>query len=81
MEKGNEEISKKAVSKDYGKQLYREIRIEYALSKMLGLDPEVQIMLDAGYKLNNIFIPGYKDIGIDGQAVFILRKIEKEKEA
>ena len=78
MEKGNEEILKKAVAKDYGKLTYQEMRIEYSLRKLLELDPEISILLDAGYKLNNILIPGYKDIGIDGQAVFILRII-KEK--
>ena len=78
MEKGNEEILKKAVSKDYARQIYKEIRIEYILARLLDQDLAVQAMLDEGYKLNNIIIPGYKDIGLRGQAIFILRKVPKK---
>ena len=77
MESRHEEVSKKAVAKDYGRQIHKEVRIEYFLNKLLELDHAAQAMIEEGYRLNNILIPGYKDIGIDGQAVFILRKINK----
>ena len=79
MEKGNEEILKKAEVKDFGRQIHKEVRIEYFLARLLEQDLAVQAMIDEGYKLNNVFIPGYKDIGLDGQAIFILRKRENEK--
>ena len=77
MEKVNEEISEKAKVKDFSRVIYDEKRIEYTLIKLLAMDPLIQILMDAGYRLNNIFIPGYKDIGLNGQAILILRKINK----
>ena len=80
MEKGNEEISEKAVSKDYGCVAYEEIRIEYNLAILLKKDPAVRAFFDGDYKLNNVLIPGYKDIGTDGRVTFILRKIPDKKD-
>ena len=79
MEERNEEISEKAVSRDYGRSIYKEIRIEYFLNKLLEHDHEVQSMLEEGYKLNNIFVKGNEDIGTQGRATFILRKIPDKK--
>ena len=74
MEKGNEEISEKAEVKELSFDLYDEIRIEMHLGwalKMLAGQLKVPLV---GYRLNNIIIPGYKDIGLQGQAIFILRE-------
>ena len=80
MDKGNEEILKKAEVKDFSGVIYDEKRIEYTLIKLLAMDPLIQILMDAGYRLNNIIIPGYKDIGLQGQAIFILREFPWKNE-
>ena len=77
MEKGNEEILKKAEVKDFSRVIYDEKRIEYTLIKLLAMDPLIQILMDAGYRLNNCIVPGGKDIGTDGRITFVLRKANK----
>ena len=81
MEKGNEEIPEKAVSKDYSVVVYDEIRIEMSLARALKMLAAEKGYDFSAYKLNNVFIPGYKDIGLEGQAVFILRKISDKNAA
>ena len=75
MEKGNEEVSEKAVSKDMSIAAYEEIRIEVFLSSLVSIAANRAGFDIKDFRLNNIIIPGFKDIGTEGQAVFILRKI------
>ena len=77
MEERNEEISKKVVAKDYSHVTYEEIRIEFVLEELLKHWHPYNIYRKDGYKLNNIFVDGNKDLGTQGRATFILRKIPK----
>ena len=75
MEERNEEISEAPDVKDYGVVVYDEVRLEVALSAILPSIDVVSSYIDKGYKLNNIFVKGNEDIGTQGQAIFVLRKI------
>jgi len=81
MEKGHEEVYKEAEVKNFGVAVYDEVRLEVFLSSLLNELEQVRRYKLAGYLLNNIIIPGYRDIGLDGQAVFILRKVKYKNEA
>lgn len=81
MEKGNEEISEKAVSKDYDLVAYEEIRIEVSAQKLLKNLYIPACVPGFAYKLNNVITPGGKDIGTDGRVTFILRKIHDKNTA
>ena len=60
---------------------YEEIRIEITAGELLRALQETGKAPTAPYRHNNTFIPGHKDIGLNGWITFILRKQEDEHAA
>ena len=59
---------------------YEEIRIEITADELLNILRVIYREPLTGYKHNNTFIGGYKDIGLDGWIIFVLRKQEARKD-
>lgn len=60
---------------------HEEIRIEVTAGELLELMGETRRAPGKGYKHNNTFIPGHKDIGLNGWIIFVLRKQEDKHAA
>ena len=60
---------------------YDEIRIEIEAGELLKALQETGKAPTMQYKHNNTFIQGLKDIGLNGQITFVLRKDENKKDA
>jgi len=57
-------------------EMHDEIRIEMRACELFYFMRENIYIDSPDFKLNNVIIGGYKDIGLDGWITFILRKQE-----